>query len=57
MTFTCYLYLNTLRSVVFQDSHVLGSVQMQNEKIVCAPDTCVSFIVSFTGIDFSLTMG
>lgn len=42
---------------LLQDSCILDSVQMQNEKIVFAPHTRISFIVSFTGIDFPLTMG
>lgn len=58
MLFTCYLYLNVARTaVLLQDSHVLDAVWMQNEKIVSTPDSCISYIVSFSGIDFPQTVG
>lgn len=58
MVLTCYLYLHMVRTaVLLQDSHVLDTVWMQNENIVSAPDSCISYIVSFTGIDFPQTMG
>jgi len=58
MMFTCYLCLYVARTaVLLQDSHVLDTVWMQNEKTVSAPDSCISYIVHFTGPDFPQAMG
>lgn len=56
--FACYLDLNMTRTaVLLQDSHVLDTVWMQNEKTVSVPDSCINCIASFTEIYFPQTMG